>query len=135
MVVAPTVRPLRIVAIDDDENVRELLLLMFALDDRFDLVATAATGRDGIELVSRILPDAVVVDLDLPDLDGFAVVDHVRSLDLDTRIVVFSAFPDPFTLYEVLRRGAHAYLNKATAWAELLPMIAGLFHDVSARSH
>lgn len=107
---------------------------MFDLDDRFDLVGTAATGREGIDLVCRTVPDAVVVDLDLPDLDGFSVVEFVRSLELDIRIVVFSAFPDPFTLVDVLRHGAHAYLNKANAW-ELLPAVAGLFHDAKASSH
>ena len=119
-------------AIDDDEDVRELLRLMFDLDDRFELIGTAGTGRDGIDLVCRTVPDAVVIDLDLPGLDGLAVVDFVQSLELDIRIVVFSAFPDPFTLLDVLRHGAHAYLNKATAWAELLPAVAGLFHDATA---
>jgi DNA-binding NarL/FixJ family response regulator len=124
--------PARVVIIDDDEDVRELLTLMFDLDDRFELVGTAADGLAGIELVGRLVPEAVVVDLDLPGVDGLAVVDHVRDLALDIRIVVFSAFPDPFTLLEVLRHGAHGYLNKATAWSELLPMLAGLFHDVPA---
>jgi len=124
--------PARVVIIDDDEDVRELLSLMFDLDDRFELVGTAGNGRDGIELIDRVVPEAVVVDLELGGVDGLAVVDHVRDVGLDMRVVVFSAFPDPFTLFEVLRHGAHGYLNKATAWSELLPMLAGLFHDVSA---
>ncbi len=125
---------MRIVAIDDDEDVRELLALLFALDDRFELVGMAGTGQEGIDLVCRLVPDAVVVDLDLPGMDGMAVVDHVCGLELDIRVVVFSAFPDPFTLMDVLRHGAHGYLNKATAWSELLPLLAGLFHGLEARS-
>lgn len=124
----------RVVVIDDDENVRELLLLMFDLDERFELVGTAANGLDGVDLVCRLVPDAVVVDLDLPGLDGLAVIDRVRDLELDIRIVVFSAFPDPFTLLEVLGHGAHAYLNKANAWSELLPVLAGLFHGTPQTS-
>ena len=125
---------LRVVVIDDDEDVRELLALMFDLDEKFELVGTAATGSEGVDVVCRLVPDAVVVDLELPGMDGLAVVDHVRELELDIRIVVFSAFPDPFTLLEVLRHGAHGYLNKATAWSELLPMLAGLFHGVDQPS-
>lgn len=122
---------IRVVVVDDDEDVRDLLTLMFDLDERFELVGVAAEGQDGIDTVCRLVPDVVVVDLDLPGVDGLAVVDFVVALELDIRVVVFSAYPDPFTLLEVLRHGAHGYLDKANAWAELLPMIAGLFHSVS----
>ena len=121
----------RVVVVDDDEDVLELLSLMFELDDRFELVGMADNGHDGVALIDHLVPDAVVVDLDLPGVDGLAVVDHVRSVGFDVRVVVFSAFPDPFTLLEVLRHGAHGYLNKATAWSELLPLLAGLFRGVT----
>ena len=124
----------RVAVVDDDVDVRDLLTLLFELDERFDLVGTAETGGDGIELVRRTVPDAVIVDLDLPDLDGFGVIDAVSALALDIRIVVFSAFPDPFTLVDVLGRGADCYLDKATAWAELLPTVAGLFHSLETPS-
>ena len=126
-----TAGAVRVVVVDDDEDVRDLLTLMFDLDDRFELVGSAADGQEGIDTVCRLVPDVVVVDLDLPGVDGLGVIDHVNALELDIRVVVFSSFPDPFTLFEVLRRGAHGYLNKANAWAELLPMIAGLFHSAS----
>lgn len=119
------------VIVDDDEDVRDLLALMFDLDERFELVGVAADGQGGIDTVCRVVPDVVVVDLELPGVDGLAVVDFVNGLELDIRVVVFSAYPDPFTLIEVLRHGAHGYLNKANAWAELLPMVAGLFHSAS----
>ena len=122
---------IRVVIVDDDEDVRDLLALMFDVDERFELVGVAANGRDGIDTVCKVVPDVVVVDLELPGVDGLGVVDFVIALELDIRVVVFSAYPDPFTLIEVLRHGAHGYLNKANAWAELLPLIDGLFHKAS----
>ena len=129
--VGPAAGVVRVVVVDDDEDVRDLLALMFDVDERFELVGVAANGQDGIDTVCRLVPDVVVVDLDLPGVDGLGVVDFVVALELDIRVVVFSAYPDPFTLLEVLRHGAHGYVDKANAWAELLPMIAGLFHSVS----
>jgi DNA-binding NarL/FixJ family response regulator len=122
----------RIVIVDDDVDVCDLLSVMVELDDRFELVGTAETGAEAIEVVRRTVPDAVIVDLDLPEVDGFGVIDAVAALALDIRIVVFSAFPDPFTLLDVLGRGADGYVDKAAAWSELLPTVAALFHDSDA---
>lgn len=120
--------PIRVVVIDDDLDVRQLLEVLFDLDDRFEFVGSATDGPAGIDLVHGLVPDAVVVDLELPGIDGLMVIDAVRSLALDIRVIVFSAFPDPFTLFDVLGRGADGYLDKATAWSEMLPTLAGLFH-------
>jgi DNA-binding NarL/FixJ family response regulator len=118
--------PHKVVVIDDDPDILALVEMLFEVDDRFDLLAAAPDGRSGVAAVARLRPDAVVVDLELPDIDGLAVIREVRALLPDARIVVFSAFPDPFTLLDVLRVGADGYLDKATAWAELVPTVAGL---------
>ena len=116
----------RIVVIDDDPDVSALLALLFEVDDRFDLVGVAADGRNGIDIVSELEPDAVVVDLDLPEANGLDVIVEIHADLPDTRIVVFSAYPDPYTLLDALRCGADSYLDKATAWAELVPTVAAL---------
>jgi len=116
----------RIVVIDDDPDVSALLALLFEVDDRFDLVGVAADGRNGIDIVTELEPDAVVVDLDLPEANGLDVIVEIRADLPETRIVVFSAYPDPYTLLDALRCGADSYLDKATAWAELVPTVAGL---------
>lgn len=120
--------PIRVVLIDDDPDVRTLLEVLFELDERFLLVGSALDADRGIELVRAAVPDAVVVDLELAGGDGLGLIGSVRSLELDIRIVVLSSFPDPFTLVDVLRRGADEYLNRSTAWSELLPALASLFH-------
>ncbi len=116
-------RPLRVVLIEDDEDVRNLLEVMLELDERFDLVAQAGDGRQGLELAKRLRPDAVVVDLELPELDGLEAIPLLRREVPGAAIVVFSAFPDPYTLGDVLRLGATTYVDKGAAWAELFPAI------------
>jgi DNA-binding NarL/FixJ family response regulator len=116
----------RILIVEDDEEVRSLLELMIGLDDRFIVVGAAADGHTGVSLASELQPDAVVLDLELPGVGGLDAIALIGTRAPAARIVVFSAFPDPITLIDVLRLGANAYLDKATAWSELLPTLASL---------
>jgi DNA-binding NarL/FixJ family response regulator len=79
-----------------------------------------------MSMVADLDPDAVVLDLDIGGSRGFDAIDLLELCSPSTHIVVFSAFPDPLTLLDVLRLGADAYLDKATAWSELLPSLAAL---------
>lgn len=115
-----------VVIVDADPDMRSLLEAMLDVDERFVLAAATSTDRDGVAAVECLLPDAVLVDLDTPRPDGLGVVQRLRRAAPAARIVAFSSFPDPVTLLEVLRRGADGYVDKATAWAELLPTVAAL---------
>jgi DNA-binding NarL/FixJ family response regulator len=113
----------RIVLVDDDEEVAGLIEAMLTDDPRFRVVGIAADGHEGVALAGRLHPDAVVLDLELPYLDGLAAIPLIRSRVPDAKIVVFSAFPDPYTLLDVLERGADAYVDKASTWAQLVPAL------------
>lgn len=118
--------PADVVIIEDDEEVRDLLRLLFELDGRFEIAATAGDGRAGIAAVELTQPAAVILDLDLPEIAGPEVIRAIRRSSPHTRVVVFSAYPDPYTLLEVIRQGADSYLDKATSWLELVPTVAEL---------
>ena len=125
--------PIRVVIVEDDEEVRSLLELMIEHDERFEVEGMAVDGHAGVAMVSERRPDAVVLDLEMPGLSGLDAIGLMGMRSPETRILVFSAFPDPITLIDVLRLGADAYLDKATAWSELLPTLASLCVPVDAR--
>ncbi len=127
----PAVGLLRVVLVDADEEVRDLLEVLFQTHDGFQVVGHAFDGPTGVAVVAEAVPDVVVLELDLPSLDGLAAIPLMREAAPDCRIVVFSVLPDPYTLLEVLARGADAYVDKGHAWAELLPTISAL---MSART-
>jgi DNA-binding NarL/FixJ family response regulator len=122
MAVSGENRP-RVVVIDGDGDVSDLLEMMLEMADGFRLVHVAVDVQQGLQHVTALQPDAIVYDLDLPDIDGIQAIALLRAASPGSRIIVFSAFPDPFTLLEVLRQGADEYLDKARAWADLLPII------------
>jgi DNA-binding NarL/FixJ family response regulator len=122
-----------VVLVEDDVEVRDLIAILFQLDGRFEVVGEAGDGASGVEAVARHRPDAVVLDLHLPVLPGTAAIAAMREVSPHTRIIVFSAFPDPFTLLDVLHHGADSYLDKASAWEELVPVAAELCDVVEER--
>jgi two-component system, NarL family, nitrate/nitrite response regulator NarL len=121
--------PLRIALVEDDPDVRSLIELLLDVDERFVHIGSATDGASGVTLVAELAPDAVILDLELPGLSGLDAARLIGDQSPGTRIVVFSAFPDPITLIDVLKAGVDAYLDKARAWAELLPTIAAVCAD------
>jgi DNA-binding NarL/FixJ family response regulator len=117
-------RPWSVVIADDDEDLRDLMEVILRIDARFDPVGSVSNGNAAVTMVREARPDAVVLDLQMPGLDGLGAVRAIRAENPDICIIVLSAFPDPYTLADVISLGADLYLDKAKAFAELLPSLA-----------
>ena len=125
--------PWRVLVVDDDPDIHPLIEVMFELEGRFEVVGHAADGAEALVLAERLRPDAVVLDLCMPGgMDGWEALPLLRRILPEARIVVFSVFPEPLTLVEVLTSGGDAYLNKASAW-ELVPVLVHLLGNGSRR--
>ena len=105
---------------DDVEPVREMVRLTFAGDPDFEVVGEAANGIAAVLGIKDRQPDVVVLDLDMPEIDGLQVMNVTRVLSPRTRVVVFSAFPDHTSGGRALRRGAKRLLRKGVSLPELL---------------
>ena len=133
MVTEPTHGPWRVLIVDDDPDIHPLIEVMFELQGRFEVAGHAHSGEEALELAGAFRPDAVVLDLSMPGgMDGWEALPRLRRLLPDARLVVFSAFPEPLTLVQVLGAGGDAYLNKASAW-ELVPVLVQLLRTGSRR--
>lgn len=119
-----------VLVVDDDPDVHPLLEMLFQVDGRFELVGSAHDGAAALDQVARRPPDAVVVDLSSADPEEWEALPRLRQEAPAARIIVFSAFPEIFTLADALAAGADAYLNKASVW-ELIPVMAQLLGDDS----
>ncbi|MEV4093748.1 response regulator transcription factor [Streptosporangium saharense] len=99
----------RVLLVEDDPNVRNALIL--ALKGRDHEVESAASGEEGLELLTRFAADVVVLDLMLPGIDGFEVCRRIRATT-STSIVMLSARGDDFDVVGGLEAGADDYVVK-----------------------
>ena len=105
---------IRLVLADDHPIVLDGLVQLFRVEQDIDVVARATTGQEAVKAVRELRPEIVVLDLLMPDMDGFAVLRHLRGEKLSTRIVVLTALYDE-ELVEALRLGAHGIVLKHMA--------------------
>jgi DNA-binding NarL/FixJ family response regulator len=104
--------PLRIVIADDQASVREgLVLLLDALPD-IEVVGAAADGEQALALVTEHDPDAILLDLHMPVLDGIGATRRLASEHPEVAVVVLTTYADDATVLQALRAGARSYLTK-----------------------
>ncbi|MFF4749505.1 response regulator [Streptomyces sp. NPDC002514] len=108
----PEHAPLRIVVADDQASVREGLSLMLDLLPEVDVVGSAADGAEALELVARLRPDAILLDLRMPVLDGVETTRRLTAEHPEVAIVVLTTYADDRSILDTLRAGARSYLTK-----------------------
>jgi DNA-binding NarL/FixJ family response regulator len=84
------------------------------------VVGEAADGQEAVELVQRLAPDVLVMDIAMPRLDGAQATERVRSLGVATQVVILSMHSDETLVRRTLRSGARGYLLKRSVTEELL---------------
>jgi DNA-binding NarL/FixJ family response regulator len=104
--------PLRIVIADDQASVREgLVLLLGGLPD-IEVVGAAADGAQALELVAAHKPDAILLDLHMPVLDGIGATRRLSAEHPGVAVVVLTTYADDGSVLDALQAGARSYLTK-----------------------
>lgn len=93
---------------------REAIRKCCVSETAYQIVAEAATGTEAIAVLLAERPDIVVLDLSLPDLDGFGVVERVSGEMPALRILGLSAYCDDYTLFRVEKDGFHGFVDKGS---------------------
>ncbi|HJT32480.1 MAG TPA: sigma-54 dependent transcriptional regulator, partial [Pirellulales bacterium] len=122
----------RLLVVDDEPNV--LYSLQKCLSSDTLEVVTAKTANEGIDLVVERLPDAVILDVRLPDMSGLDAYDRIRQIDSRLPVIVITAFAKTETAIEAMRRGAFEYLLKPVDFRRLREVVAKAL-EVSRLSH
>jgi DNA-binding NarL/FixJ family response regulator len=128
--------PLRILVAEDDESFLEAISLLLEQDDRFVVAGRARNGREAVALAEEVEPDAVVVDIEMPVLDGVEATRRLREAAPDLPIVAVSGHDYEERVLEIRQAGADDYVRKARLADELPRVLAALLEPAgrSARS-
>jgi DNA-binding NarL/FixJ family response regulator len=118
----------RVLLVDDDHLMRAGLAELLAVDPSIEVVAQAATGREGVNLTRRHRPDVVLMDVQMPDLDGIAATQQLVDEAPGTRILILTTFELDDYVFGALRAGAAGFLLKRTRPEELIAAV----HTIAA---
>lgn len=105
---------IRLLIADDHPVVRGGLRGMFATQPDLELVGEAETGTEAVSLAGRLKPDVVLMDLRMPEMDGVAATERIRSLNPETRVVVLTTYDSDSDILRAVEAGATGYLLKDT---------------------
>ena len=121
-----------IVLADDHRLLRETLRATLEREADLAVVGEADDGVEALDMVMRLAPDVLVLDLVMPRMDGLELLRRLQRDPPGTRVVVLSAYTDPALIAEVVNAGGWAYISKGASTAELV----GAVRDaVAGRRH
>jgi CheY-like chemotaxis protein len=118
--------PFRILVAEDDESFLDVIALVLEQDERFAVAGRARNGRDAVELAERLELDAVVMDIEMPVLDGVEATRLLRAALPSLPIVAVSGHDYEERVLEIRQAGADDYVRKARLADELPRVLAGL---------
>lgn len=114
---------IRIVLADDHKVLRSGLKTLLSLEEDFEVVGDVSTGREAVDVATRLMPDVIVMDISMPEMDGMRAVEEIRNLGLDCRVVFLTVHADDEYLFQTLKLGGSGYVLKSSADRELIQAI------------
>ena len=110
--IGPDSGVLRVIVADDQASVREGLVVLLDLLPDIEVIASAANGQQALDLVAEHHPDAILLDLHMPGMDGTEAARLLTARHPDVAIVVLTTYADDTSIMAALRAGARSYLTK-----------------------
>lgn len=115
--------PIRVLVVDDHRLVREGLQVLLAEIEDIEIVGEASNGLQSIELAKQLQPDVILMDLEMPQMDGVEATRRITAAQPDCRILVLTSFITDDKVFAAIEAGALGYLLKDSSSAELVESI------------
>ena len=103
----------------DDSSMMRMTIEKHLKDYDIEIVGTAANGRDALEQVKIKKPDAVTLDITMPEMDGLECLDKLLKISPNLKVMIITALSDKLTGLKALKKGAREYLYKPVTAEDL----------------
>jgi DNA-binding NarL/FixJ family response regulator len=120
---------IKVILVDDHHMIRQGLRMLLERQEDMAVVGEASNGREAIDVVEQVSADVVVMDVNLPELNGLDATRRVKLLHDQIKVVCLSANCDEQSASESLRAGASAFVCKDSAFEELTTAIRSVMRD------
>lgn len=120
--------PIRIIIVDDHSMIREGLKQLLELDGDIKVVGEAGDGLECLDLIQRLKPDVVLLDINMPNLNGLQVLEHLRNNNIKVRVLVLTIHNEIEYLIRAIEIGVGGYLLKDSDSSVLKKAIHTVFN-------
>jgi DNA-binding NarL/FixJ family response regulator len=114
---------IRMLIVDDHTLVRETWSYIFSKNPQFEVVGEASTAEQAIEMVQHLFPDIVIMDINLPFMNGIAATSHILKLTPNSKILAVSLHTEPIYAKKIMQNGAMGYVTKNSTREEMFEAI------------
>lgn len=111
---------IRVVVVDDHAVVRAGICRLFEEEPDFEVVGHTGSGREAVELCRKVKPDVVVLDFNLPDMDGLETTEQILAEQTGARILILTMYASEEYAIRLIRAGASGFVVKGAAPEELV---------------
>ena len=115
--------PIKVMIVDDHNLVREGLKAVFSQGDEIEVIGEAGSGEEAIEMVDKVKPDVILMDISMPGMNGIQATKLIRDKHPDAKIVILTMLDQEGYVYEAIKAGATGYMLKSTSSDELVNAI------------
>jgi DNA-binding NarL/FixJ family response regulator len=110
----------RVLVVDDHSMIRDSVARLLGHADGCEVVGSAGDGQEAIDLVERLAPDVVLMDIEMPGVDGIAATAQITARHPEARVVMLTTFSDSERVHDALDAGAVGYLLKDSDPSEVV---------------
>jgi two-component system, NarL family, response regulator LiaR len=114
---------IRVLIVDDHKVVRDGMQFLLDQEPDIDVVGQCADGREGVDAVTRLLPDVVLLDLLMPNLDGLGALRRVKAESPTTKVVILTSHTGEEHMFDAIKAGATSYLLKTSGVTEVIEAV------------
>ncbi len=121
---------INVIIADDSDFVRDGMRIILSVDEEFEVLGCAANGQEAVELAKKTLPDVILMDIQMPVMDGIEATMQIVNRNLG-KVLILTTFDDYELVSQAIRNGASGYLIKNHTPEHLKQMIKSVYHGTA----